>query len=228
VDKLKQRVERLYGKPLDCELDNIHAGEMVDFGKANITTDDTPVITLDRVLGTDETEIAHELYHLKLIAEGIDGVLEMHAPPDIDAKLFQFTVRKLHNMILHRLFYPKMRSMSLDPNKKQRDAMMQIISKSSKYDRIPSFDEATLNYVVLTAADDTPWFQHEVDSYFGRLGLAPVPQRGKLIIQTMGRLQPGTLQETKADILACINVFYTRSFSSDAVTLSKWTPSHEH
>jgi hypothetical protein len=227
VDKLKERVERLYGMPLDCELGDIHAGEMADFGTSRIATDDTPVIILDRVLGTDETEIAHELYHLKLIAEGIDGGLETHAPPDIDAKTFQYTVRKLHNIIAHRLFYPKMRSMSLDPNKKQRDGMMQIISKSSKYDRIPSFDEATLDYVVLIAADDTSWFQQEVDSYFDRLGLAPVAQRGKLIIQTMDRFQPGTLQEMKADILACIDAFYARSFSYDSVTLLKWTPSHK-
>jgi len=87
---------------------NIHAA-------ASIAEDGTPIIKVPIDRDPTEADLVHELFHLKLIAEGyafikIDS--DAQIPKVMETRLFEW----VKDPIEHTIFYPRMRAMGLNPS----------------------------------------------------------------------------------------------------------------
>jgi len=110
-------VEQLYDRPVEL-------GETTKaaVGSSGVHGDGTPFVELNPIMYDREPErqeaaIVHELFHLKMKAEGYP--LIRIDPEAVSPEEYQFlleTVRLVFDPIEHRLFDPKIRAMGLDPD----------------------------------------------------------------------------------------------------------------
>jgi hypothetical protein len=106
-----------------CELDSLKNINGSDYGGVADFDGNVPRIKIDKSQGDDlETTIAHELFHHELWASGQwsmrSEVPLPHCgkPIGVDqARISLFTEISVDHM-QHRIFYPKMRAMKLNPN----------------------------------------------------------------------------------------------------------------
>jgi hypothetical protein len=110
--KLLDEVSQTYNKrtiAIDTALPaNVHAA-------ASIAEDGTPIIKVPIDRDPTEADLVHELFHLKLIAEGyafirIDGGAQI--PQVLTTRLFEW----VKDPIEHTIFYPRMKAMGLNPS----------------------------------------------------------------------------------------------------------------
>lgn len=131
---LVRSVENLYGKPLcvalyknksDC---GTLTGETVGdpYGSASVSLEGSPVILLAEKRRNEST-LVHELFHLKLTAEGYP-TLEYHVDYNLKPDVVNLIVLVVSTALEHRVFYGEMRKMGLDPDEFERRELDDLIS----------------------------------------------------------------------------------------------------
>jgi len=131
--RLLMDVEKYYGRRVREEL--VETWDPGYRGEAEVISDGTPVIRLNSHTGRNETNIVHELFHLKFVAEGFPkrkwaryvGVSE-----DINQSLTHDLDSLLLDALVHSRFYPKMRAMGYDPDLWDRRDIKSMIGISMK------------------------------------------------------------------------------------------------
>src|SRR5688572_42848 len=114
--KLWHEVEARYGRSVRTE----RPSELWANAEAVVTDDGTPVIRIRESVAPTEVRIAHELLHLQMVSEGFAYSIEPRfssgsVTPE-NLALFNRTAEVVHNSILHWMFYPKLRSMGMNPS----------------------------------------------------------------------------------------------------------------
>ena len=110
-------VEKLYQKPVYIVFRD-DLGE----GVAGYSDTRAPVLGIARGEGQNEENVIHELFHLKMQAEGYPLFdFEMSAPqPVLRGDMYKTFRELIYDPITHAIFYPKMREMGLDPDANTR------------------------------------------------------------------------------------------------------------
>lgn len=120
--QLLREVEKAYGKSIR-QL-SAPGAAAYEAGAAGVESDGTPVISLNDSTGKREEVVVHELFHLKLFAEGFYEVQFVPAGGLNKDALGQLSNTVLYPAIVsqvdHVAFYPRMRRMGLDPVFDQR------------------------------------------------------------------------------------------------------------
>jgi hypothetical protein len=119
--RLLDEVEKHFGTRVMEELfDN---SDPMRLGEALLQEDGTPLIRINNLLGRHEYVIVHELFHLKLRAEGFPTITYELPKEFIEDNQRYLTGMgaNLRDPILHSVFYPKMREMGLNPDAYLRD-----------------------------------------------------------------------------------------------------------
>ena len=221
VSRLKESVEQRFGKTVSCETDRI-LSENGDYAKAGFAPDGTPTIILDSQEGVDETEIAHELFHLELIGDGLfDRQLITTLPSDINAKEFEFIAGKLRSSIAHRMFYPKMVRMGFEPAGKDRAKWESHVGRNDFRDRLVPATTALVNYVGAATEELPPSLLSKVDLFYQRNGFDQVLKRGKEISAVILNSKPKSATEVASEIISCLEIYYGRKFSASVVTMTR-------
>jgi hypothetical protein len=114
--KLWQEVEAGYGRSVRTE----RPPELWANAEAVVTDNGTPVIRIRESVAPTEVRIAHELLHLQMVSEGFAYSIEPRfssgsVTPE-NLALFNRTAEVVHNSVLHWMFYPKLRSMGMNPS----------------------------------------------------------------------------------------------------------------
>lgn len=186
-------VEHRFAKPVRCELATNLAQSEGARANERLDVDGTPVVRLDSGSGRTETEVVHELFHLQLRALGFPQDFAITVPPSIDGNILQLAARDISAMLEHRLFYPKMRQMGLDPTKAYRDEVENHIaherppSYSSRYPQLLVIDYAT----VLLVINDPP-LTRRMRMWYAQHGWQDALRRGRNLANYILRLNPDT------------------------------------
>lgn len=103
-----------------CEVRPGFVGSTSDRANSEIFNG-VPTIRVDSVVGVNETEVTHELFHLKLLVQGI-SLKGMRVPiqqtpreKSINSGSMYKLATDLHAYFQHRLFYESMAAMGLKP-----------------------------------------------------------------------------------------------------------------
>lgn len=127
--RLLREVERAYGKSV-VEMPPRAGAPPGEAGTALVREDGTPLICINPAVSRREEVIVHELFHLKLYAEGYHHI-QYAAGSGLDrARLHgmaeSLLVPWLDSQVQHNIFYPRMRRMGFDPAFDQREPLLEI------------------------------------------------------------------------------------------------------
>jgi len=165
-----------------------------------------------------ETEIAHELFHLQLRAtcyqENVRAVLVERVsqrypwPSDAPEPDIKDAAHLLLDIIQqHRVFYPKMRKMGLDPSKSLRQDL-----ESAMRDNTLSTDQVALAYVDIALTTSDTSFLKKYESWAKNSGHRGELEKGeKITHQILAAPQlyddPGVAAKT---IYSCFQTLWSR------------------
>ena len=126
VESIAKYVVEKTGHEIICNFQNSDsetASGLIYEGKADFVNS-SPRITINMGAVDPEMLIAHELFHLKLVASGEWGFDDFHVSLPCQIKISGSELQRrtqrfddmAHSDLEHRIFFPKMREMGFDPN----------------------------------------------------------------------------------------------------------------
>jgi hypothetical protein len=130
AEEVRQHVEKLYKKEVSC----ITAPDLYHTEGSRARSDDkngTPVITVDFFTGRNETTITHELFHLQLYRSGFPVNMEIPKPPNRSQAAGHKVVSDLISYMQHRIFFPKMIAIGLDPYAQNEEEMRSNMARNA-------------------------------------------------------------------------------------------------
>lgn len=116
VEIVYNQVKTLYGKDVICKFADLgHTWALFD-----IPPWGQPTIVLNVVKGRDESEILHELFHLKVRAEDKFRVTQYTSRPTTfnDVPAYADITYYIDELVEHSAFYPEMARLGFDPTEK--------------------------------------------------------------------------------------------------------------
>lgn len=215
---LLSEVENLYGKTV-VEADNTNSESKSALGDAasNVLPDGAPVISINVTSGKNEDSIVHELFHLKLFAQGHS------TPPAIrignTGKTFDTGVivhlimGLVHGPLQHSLFFPEMRRMGFDPDGEQRETVLKAI-RGGKFEVIEGLSAADRDR--LLAMYFFEFSMHFTDvkllsamaGWFKNAGWIKPLAMGEAMVGVARKAYPYTPQTLIDTFVRCLNVLY--------------------
>lgn len=162
-----------------------------------------------------EETIVHELFHLKLIAEGFPAIkfeVAWEAPPDETVlkanKEAEDNIRDfLYDPIVHWTFYPRIREMGMDPGnvrkanfhtRRQEDNVKGL---EEDYSRAEYFFAAAMEY-------GDPQLLEELASWFRSKGWNHSFMQGMNLAMVVERLNPQTPEAAITALLGCLSYLH--------------------
>ena len=124
---LLEEVEKLHGKRVQLQNTTKH-----DVGNSRTEPDGTPILQLNPSIYSkselrQEAAVVHELFHLKMKANGYPFVgFEPTALYEANAAFFDEMNLLVFSTIEHMIFYPQMRKMGLDPSTEFEEYFLQL------------------------------------------------------------------------------------------------------
>jgi hypothetical protein len=216
TEKLWHEVEARYGRSVRTErpqeLDEANA-------EAVVTDDGTPVIRIRESVAPTEVRIAHELLHLQMVSEGFVYSIEPRfSSASVTAEnlaLFRRTAEVVHNGVLHWMFYPKLRSMGMNPSEEFGGQLAEtFFVKASAADAMTEQDLA-LNFFKASLEIDDPEIPERLAAHYLANGWQRSLDTGRAMAESVTNSRPDSPQRELDVFLACMNRLFkeTAAFS---------------
>jgi len=213
--KLWHEVEARYGRPLRTE----RPSELETNAEAVVTDDGTPVIRIRESVAPTEVRIAHELLHLQMVSEGFVYSIEPRfSSASVTAEnlaLFRRTAEVVHNGVLHWMFYPKLRSMGMNPSEEFGGQLAEtFFVKASAADAMTEQDLA-LNFFKASLEIDDPEIPERLAAHYLANGWQRSLDTGRAMAESVTNSRPDSPQRELDVFLACMNRLFkeTAAFS---------------
>jgi hypothetical protein len=216
LTQLRGDLESRLHHPIVCEIANIHSGEG-NYASMTIDRQGVPIIKLDQSRGKDETEVAHELFHLKLVATGLETEFRVNLTSDLDTEEVSFIINKFRSDISHRLFYPTMLSMGIDPIKKEKSTWSEFVDSRRPISRNMSHPQAVVNYVGVATERLPADLIDKIDLIYANNGYKNELALGKKIAARIRQTSPKKSSEIAAELVACLEIYYNRKLGDDTI-----------
>lgn len=163
-------------------------------GEGDVDMDGHPVIRLSErglLLNRDLLEdlIVHELFHLKLLADGFPALnfrMKYNKPPSFEdekqnQKVFKTLRIYFYDPILHWIFYPRMREMGFDPGQKRKNIFREMLKKNDTSEL--KIDFARVEYYFGSALEfGDPMLLKRLEDWFTQNGWYQALQDGKALV----------------------------------------------
>jgi hypothetical protein len=133
-------VERLYGRAISAEK-KAFPGER--WGTAEVAEDGTPIVRVSPA-ALDEDVIVHELFHLKLQAEGAPVFLWSSDGDAHDLNWLVHAQNQIYAALQHRSFADEMRRLNLDPAARIRRSLESAIENRTIGERHDEIGKAII------------------------------------------------------------------------------------
>jgi hypothetical protein len=212
--KLLRDVESHFRQPVVCKIVGRLATE--EGGRANetVTADGTPLISLDAELGTTETEIAHELFHLQLKEKGFQQGFSIEVPPDVSRASLGVAVTSLSSLIEHRLFYPQMRKMGFDPSENYRKEVEEHIERDQPPPSVGNHPELlAVDYAIVALTSNDQALTKRVRAWYRKHGWLAQLKKGEELVRYLAALDPNTPEKKKVALAACLRIVYDQEIT---------------
>lgn len=222
VSKLRKETERELGQPIFCI---VQAGLRVSTN-GNLAEgrpiNGKPYIVIDQDHVT-QVEVAHELFHWKLGAEGAPLSFDVRTPQDLNPKIVAGAVGLLLNLMEHRLFFPMMRAMGFDPAASLHDAVVYMMSVPNFQFRATTPEVARLYavayYIQCVALINDRSFTKQYSGWLEKTGRSEAAATGAHIASSIVRANPRTANQMKKELAKDLTVLF-----GDEFTPSMFTP----
>ena len=183
--------------------------ELETNAEAVVTDDGTPVIRIRESVKPTEVRIAHELLHLQMVSEGFAYSIE---PRFVSASvtpenlaLFRRTAEVVHNGILHWMFYPKLRSMGLNPSEEFGEQLTDtFFTRTAGADAMTEQDLA-LNFFKASVESDDPEIPKRLEAQYLASGWQGPLDTGRAMAESVINSRPDSPQREVDVFLACMN-----------------------
>lgn len=213
VAKLKTSIERKLGRPVLCLLEpGLYQGPLHDRGRAGLSSKDGNLYIWIDPDYLNQTEITHELFHLKLRVEGVfTSEFDVKGPKDIDPFAVFQANRYFQNLLWHRLFFSRMRAMGLDPVAEQRKKLVEDLSKRFPWSPVNSAI-AVYNYVQCILILDDPSFAKRYRDWLRRTGFSEEVAKGERIAKSIRRANPRTQMQMRDELAKDFTILFEENF----------------
>jgi hypothetical protein len=209
--KLLRSVEREFGKPVECQVKPMASESGFGFVKSDGTLLGTPCIELDPLLGVNETEVVHELFHLRLNAHGFPANIAIPViPVGVDRNSLSTTVQLLSDTLGHRLFYPKMVTMGFDPDQKYRSQVQAAMASPNTPDQSGLVGAVQYAYVAVLERD--PAFVRSVETWYRKQGWTKSLTQGRRLRDSIIHSAPKSPDESAKELIVCLNILFDNKF----------------
>jgi hypothetical protein len=212
---LLREVEKCYGKAIREEL--VADWGPGYWGESEVVDDGTPVLRLNAQTGLNETNIVHELWHLKLTVQGFPKrtwVRLVGAPPEIDQALTHDLNGLLLDAILHWEFYPNMRRMGYDADAWDRPKikqMMEISLLTGSYAIRTKPILVPLTYFKVCLESSDQQLVTDLEQWYERNKLGKELQIAKQLVKIVKESKTDTPQAVLEVYVRCLNVLFQGS-----------------
>jgi len=218
VQQLRLYVENKLGTQVACKLGRILVSEG-DYAHFDFDRD-VPTITLDENYGKDETEITHELFHVKQTVLRLTGQqLKVSFPAELDDGEFFLVLKRFKQALEHRQFYPAMTAMGFDPTKKDRGKLEELLNSTQGINRRLERKEFVTKYVAYATQRLPPPLLAKLDRVYRDNGLERELTYGKKIASVIQRAKSVDSTQMNATIRKCLELYYDRDLPSDIVVI---------
>jgi hypothetical protein len=183
--------------------------------EAVVTDDGTPVIRIRESVASTEVRIAHELLHLQMVSEGYAYSIEPRfssgsVTPE-NLALFRRTAEVVHNGVLHWMFYPKLRSMGMNPSEEfGRQLAETFFIRAAAAD---AMTEQDLSFFKASVEIDDPEIPERLAAHYLASGWQGPLDTARAMTEPVTTGRPDSPQREVDVFIACMN----RLFEETAV-----------
>lgn len=186
-------------------------------GKSKVSADGAPIVYVQPEHGRTLDVIVHELYHLKLKAEGYPALLwlfpkEMDIPANHAA--FAQLAEQVHDPIEHHLFYGTIRSWGINPGQAFEIRTAQMLDDGSLQKTYATMDRGAVAlywFKIRLEVEEGPLAKRISDA-LKAAGKQDGIEFGDKLIQLVLRADPHSAQGEIATMIAVMNLFYEGKF----------------
>jgi hypothetical protein len=200
-------VESRLGKTVRCET-HLEFGIL---GASDVAADGTPEIVLDAYQGKTEENLVHELFHLQLRAKGFPQRFQVSASRKTNKQLVQQVAEQLGSLIEHRLFYPQMRGMGLDPTLQYREGLEALLSEDKLYGP-PASAKRAVTYAEVSLLIQDPKITRRVEAWYARHGWTDQLSRGRRLVRYLSTFNPDTPEKKRTAVGAGLAIVFGHNF----------------
>jgi hypothetical protein len=212
--ELLAEVEKLYGRPV-VEEDNTNTVSKSGLGDAaaNILRNGSPVIKINTLKGKDEDSIVHELFHLKLFAQGYSLPPAIRKDGKFTEEAFVHILSAfIHDPLQHSIIFPEMRKMGFDPDSLQRVTVRKAI-KTKKFDiegRSPSDTSRilALYYFQFSLHIEDKDLLSAMEKLYTSSEWDDALSKGRRMLAAAKAAAPYTPETMIAAYVKCLNIFH--------------------
>src|SRR5688572_11317336 len=203
--KLWHEVEARYGRSVRTE----RPPELETNAEAVVTDDGTPVIRIRESAAPTEVRIAHELLHLQMVSEGFAYSIEPRfsagsVTPE-NLALFRQTAEVVHNGVLHWMFYPKLRSMGMNPSEEFGRQLAETFFTGAAAGDAMTEQDLALNFFKASIETDDPVILERLAAHYLRSGWQGPLDTGRAMAELVTNSRPDSPQREVDVFLACMN-----------------------
>jgi hypothetical protein len=203
--QLWHEVEARYGRSVRTE----RPAELEANAEAVVADDGTPVIRIRESVTPTEVRIAHELLHLQMVSEGFAYSLEprfsLGSVTPQNLTLFRRTAEVVHNGVLHWMFYPKLRSMGMNPSEEFGGQLAEaFFIRTAAADAMTEQDLA-LNFFKASVEIDDAEIPERLAAHYLASGRQAPLDIGRAMAELVITGRPDSPQREVDVFLACMN-----------------------
>jgi hypothetical protein len=222
VAQLKEEVEQGLAEPVSCLLEpGLYLSPLHDYALVQRSPQDGKLYVLVDPQYLDQSEIAHELLHLKLRTEGVFvGSFDVKSPDGVDARAVAESSRQVADLMQHRLFFDRLRAMGFDPVAMQRASVRILADKNFHFaqeDQI-TFVAAVWSYVEAATFFDDRLLTYRYGERLGEAGEPDAASVGARIAKSIRRSDPYTEAEMRAEAAKDFTILFGKKFTPEMFT----------
>jgi hypothetical protein len=211
--QLIAEVEKAFGKPmLEQEVATWEPGH---YGEASVAPDGRPTVTINSATGRTEATIVHEVFHLKLRAEGF-AILGFEFPPgkntQANREFMSWISHHLRDPIQHSIFYPLMRKMGADPDAELKTEFDEALKRNDFLGLSDATKREALALYYLKAGlqlNDAETLQR-IKSWYKKKGWRDALKLGKKLLDVVLEARPTTPEDEIVVFVRCMNLLLGR------------------
>ncbi|HET9529239.1 MAG TPA: hypothetical protein VFQ92_02735 [Blastocatellia bacterium] len=206
--ELLDHVERSYGREVRVKV--MHDWDSYLIGESFLEEDGVPEVRLNASSGCTEVCIVHELFHLKLKAEGYPAIIIKSDLTGSQRNYIESAAKVVRETMQHRAFYPEMRRMGLTPEAAQADLLKQRI-KEGRNERISiSPDEVSLalDYFRACLEIEDPELISQIERLYEKKQFVWSLETGKRLVSLADQSSPRRPEEEIALLIRCLGILF--------------------
>lgn len=202
---LLKEVEAAYDKKIKEEMADMDLSYRAE---SEVTKDGTPVIRLNKNRSKNETDIVHELWHLKLNAEGSPEV-GWHpltgASPIINQAFTKNMNELVYDPILHAKFYPEMRKWGYIPDFSEKENIAIFIQNIPSGEKENEINGSVAYFQACLEIDD-PSLIAQFEEWYKQHNLHHPLAVGKSMVEIFKTSKSDTPEQQIDIYIKCLNL----------------------